>query len=323
MRKSALGNKHAAINTQKKTGRLSVFFRSFRTQHELWLLSLPIIIWVLIFSYYPMYGITMAFVNYVPGKEIWQCEFVGLKWFIDFFTKPVFGQLLRNTLAMSTLGIIFGFPAPIIFALLINEVGNKQIKKFVQTVSYLPHFISWVVAASIVYLLLSNEGIVNNVLTQLGITDNPIPFLSKGEYYWAMYTLINIWKGVGWSSIIYLSAIAGIDEQLYQAGAIDGLGRLGMALHITIPSIAPTIVVLWILGVGGILNAGFEQHLLLGNPMTQKYWDVIDTYAYRYGVQQGFYSMGTAVGLFKSVIGFLLVLITNRISKKYLDLSII
>lgn len=323
MRKSELKNENVAIEMVKNRGRLSVLLRSFRTQYELWLLSLPIIIWVLIFCYYPMYGITMAFVNYIPGKEIWQCEFVGLKWFIDFFSKPVFWQLLRNTLAMSILGIIFGFPAPIIFALLLNEVGNKNIKKFIQTVSYLPHFISWVVTASIVYLLLSNEGIVNTLLIQLGLTESPIPFLSKGEYYWAMFTVINIWKGVGWSSIIYLSAIAGIDEELYQAGAIDGLGRFGMARYITIPCIAPTIVVLWILNIGGILNAGFEQHLLLGNPMTQKYWDVIDTYVYRYGVQQGFYSMGTAVGLFKSVIGFSLVLITNRICKKYLELSII
>jgi len=323
MKKSVIVNKNTSFNAQKKRGKLSVILRSFRTQRELWLLSLPIIIWVLIFSYYPMYGITMAFYNYIPGKKIWECDFVGLKWFIDFFTKPAFGQLMRNTLAMSSLGIIFGFPAPIIFALLINEVGNSKFKKFVQTASYLPHFISWVVTASIVHLLLSNEGIINNILSQVGLIDSPIPFLSKGEYYWAMYTIVNIWKGVGWSSIIYLSAIAGIDEQLYQAAAIDGLGRWGMAWNITIPSIAPTIVLLWILGIGGILNAGFEQHLLLGNPMTQKYWDVIDTYAYRYGVQQGFYSMGTAVGLAKSLIGFFLVLFTNRISKKFLDLSII
>jgi putative aldouronate transport system permease protein len=307
----------------KKNGMISNLFKSFRMQTELWLLSVPIIIWVLIFCYYPMYGITMSFVNYVPGKPIWQCEFVGLKWFIDFLTNPSFGLLLRNTLAMSLLNIIFGFPAPIIFALLLNEIGNRHAKKFIQTVSYLPHFISWVVAASIVYLLLSNEGVINVILVQWGITHKPIPFLSKGEYYWIIYTIINIWKSVGWSSIIYLSAIAGIDEQLYQAGAIDGLGRLGMAWYITIPSIAPTIVVLWILGIGGILNAGFEQHLLLGNPMTQKYWDVIDTYSYRYGVQQGFYSMGTAVGLFKSVIGFFLVILTNKISKKLFDLSII
>ncbi len=323
MSKNVMMDQNMTINIKKNKGPISVLLRSFRTQYELWLLSVPIIIWVLIFSYYPMYGITMAFVNYIPGKQIWQCELIGLKWFIDFFSKPVFWQLMRNTLAMSFLGIIFGFPAPIIFALLLNEVGNKRIKKFIQTVSYLPHFISWVVAASIVYLLLSNEGIINVMLVQLGLTESPIPFLSKGEYYWVMFTIVNIWKGVGWSSIIYLSAIAGIDEQLYQAGAIDGLGRFGMAWYITIPSIAPTIVVLWILGIGGILNAGFEQHLLLGNPMTQKYWDVIDTYSYRYGVQQGFYSMGTAVGLFKSVIGFLLVLFTNRVSKKYLDLSII
>jgi putative aldouronate transport system permease protein len=316
-------NKVMTVDKTHKRNSISILLRSFRTQRELWLLCIPIIIWVLVFSYYPMYGVLMAFFNYVPGKEIWQCEFVGLKWFIDFFSKPAFIQLLRNTLAMSMLGIVFGFPAPIIFALLLNEIGNVRVKKVFQTISYLPHFISWVVAASMVYMLLSNEGIVNNLLIHLGFFENTVPFLSKGEYYWAMYTIVNIWKGVGWSSIIYLSAIAGIDEQLYQAGAIDGLGRFGMIKHITIPSIAPTIVLLWILGIGGILNAGFEQHLLLGNPMTQKYWDVIDTYSYRFGVQQGFYSMGTAVGLFKSVIGFSLVIATNKLSKKIFDLSII
>ncbi len=302
--------------------KLTPLFQNFRKQRELWLLCIPIIIWVGVFAYYPMYGLGMAFVNYIPGREIFESDFVGLKHFITFLKNPIIFTLLRNTLAMSLLGITIGFAVPIIFALLVNEISNTKGKKFIQTASYLPHFISWVVAGSIIYMMLSNEGIINELLVRFGLINQAIPFLSTGKYYWTIYTLSNIWKSIGWSSIIYLSAIAGVDHELYEAAATDGLGRLGMVLHITIPSILPTIAVLWILGIGGILNAGFDQHLILGNPLTQQYWDVIDTYAYRYGVQQGQYSVGTAVSMMKSVIGFTLVFIVNRISKKAFEVSI-
>ncbi|MDD3212233.1 MAG: ABC transporter permease subunit [Eubacteriales bacterium] len=264
----------------------------------------------------------MAFVKYIPGKEIFQCEFVGLKYFKQFITNPSIIMLLRNTLAMSGLSLTIGFTAPIAFALMLNEIGKAKAKKFIQTVSYLPHFISWVVAGSMVYLVLSSDGILNNLLIQIGATETAVPFLTKGEYYWTTYTIVNIWKSMGWSSIIYLSAMSGVDEELYQAGAIDGLGRWGMVWNITLPSIAPTIVLLWILGIGNILSAGFDYHLIIGNDATRPYWDVIDTYSYRYGVQQGYYSMGTAVSLMKSIIGFVLVVITNYISKKATDTAI-
>lgn len=298
------------------------FLRSLRTQRELWLLCVPIIVWVLIFCYYPMYGLSMAFVEYQPGQEIWQSKWVGLKYFESFLTKPIFQQLLRNTLAMSTLGLTIGFVCPILFAFSLNEIGNLKAKKFIQTASYLPHFISWVVAGSMVKTLLSTDGAVNSLLLELGWIDKALPFLNKGQWYWTLYTCLNIWKGMGWSAIIYLSAMAGVDEELYQAGAIDGLGRLGMARHITLPSILPTIMLLWIMGVGGILNAGFDQHLIIGNSLTQQYWDVIDTYTYRYGVQQGYYSMSTAVTLMKSLVGFTLVLITNFIARKTSDVAL-
>lgn len=305
-----------------RSSRLGLLLHSFRTQSQLWLICVPIILWVAIFAYYPMYGMLMAFVNYVPGKSIFASQFVGLTYFRNFITNPVFFKLLRNTLAMSGLGLTIGFVAPILFSLLLNEIGRVRVKKLVQTISYLPHFISWVVAGSIIYLILSNEGVVNDLLIRMGVTTQAIPFLSKGEYYWTIFTLANMWKGIGWSSIIYLSAMAGIDGELYQAGAMDGLGRYGMVRHITLPSIFPTILLLWILGIGGILNAGFDQHLIIGNPMTQGYWDVIDTYAYRYGIQQGYYSMGTAVSLLKSVIGFSLVYITNFVSRKFMDTAL-
>lgn len=310
------------VSSEKNTAGFSGFVRSIKTQRQLWLLCLPIIVWVLVFAYYPMYGLLMSFYDYVPGKEIFQCDFVGLKHFKSFLTNPAIFQLLRNTLAMSLLSLTLGFCIPIIFALLLNEIGRLRMKKFIQTVSYLPHFISWVVTGSMVYMALSSEGILNNLLMTLGFSDKAIPFLTQGTYYWTIYIVVNIWKSVGWSSIIYLSAMSGIDEELYQAGAIDGLGRWGMAKHITLPSIAPTILLLWILGIGGILSAGFDYHLIIGNAATQPYWDVIDTYAYRYGVQQGYYSMGTAVSLMKSAIGFGLVCLSNFISKKTTDMSI-
>ncbi len=170
--------------------------------------------------------------------------------------------------------------------------------------------------------LLATDGVVNDFLVATGLSDSRISFLQKGEWYWGLYTIVNIWKGLGWSTIIYLSAMSGVDEELYQAGSIDGLGRWGLATRITLPSILPTIVLLWIMGVGNILSAGFDQHLIIGNPLTQKYWDVIDTYSYRYGVQQGYYSMGTAVSLMKSLVGFILVLVTNGIARKVSDVAL-
>ena len=305
-----------------QASRIQRIARALKRDRQLWLLCIPILVWVAIFCYYPMYGLLMAFVDYQPGMSILSCRFVGLQYFRDFVTKPIFLTLLRNTLAMSGLSLTVSFVIPIIFAFLLSELHNLRVKKVVQTASYLPHFISWVVVGSMVTNLLSSDGTVNSLLLRLGVTEKPISFLNKGTWYWTIYTIINTWKSMGWSSIIYLSAMAGVDDELYEAGAIDGLGRLGMALHITLPTIVPTIVLLWIMGVGNILSAGFDQHLIIGNPLTQQYWDVIDTYAYRYGVQQGFYSVGTAVSLMKSVVGFALVLIVNAISRKVSDVAL-
>jgi putative aldouronate transport system permease protein len=172
------------------------------------------------------------------------------------------------------------------------------------------------------FTLLGNEGVVNEVLIKLGIIDEPVRFMGKGENFWALLLFSNIWKGIGWSAIIYISAIAGVDQELYQAGAVDGLSRFGMVWHITLPGIAPTIILLFILGIGGILNAGFEQQLLIGTPQTRDYHEVIDTYVYRYGIQLGRYSFATAVSLMKSVIGFVLVIISNKLSKKFTDMAL-
>ena len=298
------------------------FLTSLIEQREMWHLCVPIIAWVLLFCYYPMYGLLMAFVNYTPGKQIWECGFVGLKYFKQFINGNDFWRILRNTLAMSGLNITVGFIAPILFAFMLNELGNPKVKKLVQTASYLPHFISWVVAGTMVTTVLGTDGVVNDVLLGLGVTKTRIQFLQKGEWYWWIITIVNIWKSLGWSAIIYLSAMAGVSEELCEAGAIDGMGRLGIAIHITLPAILPTIVLLWIMQVGNVLSAGFDQHLIIGNTITQRYWEVIDTYTYRYGVQNGYYSLGTAVSLMKSVIGFVLVLITNAIARKVGDVGL-
>lgn len=306
----------------KERGFIGDLLRNFRTQSELWLISIPIVAWAIVFCYRPMYGILMAFFNYTPGRDLWNSEFVGLTHFTEFVGSPAFFQLLRNTLVMSSLNLTLGFLAPIVFALSLNEFTSSKIKKGVQTISYLPHFVSWVAAGSMIYTILSNEGALNGILQDLGFTSQPIPFLTNGKYYWAVFTIANIWKSLGWSSIIYLSAITGVDISLMEASSIDGAGRFRMVWHIVIPTILPTIVMLWILGIGNILNAGFDQHLILGNVSTQQYWDVIDTYAYRFGVQNGNYSLGTAVSLMKSVIGFSLVFITNQICKRKLSVSL-
>jgi putative aldouronate transport system permease protein len=309
--------------TKKTETKFQKAKRTFIKEKEVWLICIPMIIWVLIFCYYPMYGNLMAFVRYIPGKSIFECKFVGLKYFRQFFESPDFKMVLRNTLSISGLGILFGFPAPIILALLINEIKNKHFKKTVQTISYLPHFVSWVVTASLLFSFLSTDGLLNEILLKMGKIDNPISFLGEGKYFWTILTSANIWKEVGWSSIIYLSAIAGIDSELYDAGAVDGLGRFGMVWHITLPGIRNTIGLLFVLGLGGILNAGFEQQLLLGAPQTREYWDVIDTYSYRYGIQMGNYSYAAAVGIFKSVISFALVLLVNKAVKKFFDVTVI
>ncbi|NQT58525.1 MAG: sugar ABC transporter permease [Bacteroidetes bacterium] len=302
--------------------RLQPVVRRFKRERQIWILAVPLIVWVLIFAYYPMYGLIISVLKYIPGRSILSSEWVGLLYFKQFITSPEFPMVLRNTLAISGLGILLGFPAPIILALLLNEIRRAPFKKFVQTISYLPHFISWVVTASLLFTILGHDGVVNKLLVDIGFIEKPIAFIRGDSSFWWLLTFLNIWKGIGWSSIIYLSAIAGINEEMYQAGAVDGLGRFGMVWHITLPSILPTIIILWILGIGSILNAGFEQQLLIGNPQTRAFHEVVDTYVYKYGIQLGRYSYGTAVGFMKSIIGLTLVFVTNRLAKKKFGLSL-
>lgn len=309
----------ASVDTKHKKSILA----RLNKEKELWFLSAIAIVWLIIFAYVPMYGLIYSFYKYVPGKKLADCKFVGLDNFEAFFRLPDAGMVIRNTLVISGLGLTIGFVAPIILALLFDELKNVAFKRVAQTVSYLPYFVSWVVVASIITSVAGNEGSLNEALMAFGFIEKPIDFLGEGKYFWALITIANIWKGIGWSTILYMSAIAGIDQELYQAGAVDGLGRFGMVWHITLPGILPTIVLLFVLGCGNILSAGFEQQLLLGRPTTREYYEVIDTYVYRYGIQLGRYSFATAVGFMKSIIGLVLVFITNGLSKKLTDMSIL
>lgn len=302
--------------------KLTEVVKSFRTQRQIWLICLVAIIWVLIFCYIPMLGNIIAFFDYIPGRSLMECEFIGFQNWIDFFSLPDMWRVFRNTLVISGLNMTIGFIAPIIFALLLNEIHQTVFKKVIQTISYLPYFISWVVVASILMTLLGTEGNINGLLQGFGWIDKPISFLNEKNMFWGILTSANIWKDLGWSAIIYISAIAGVDQELYQAGAVDGLGRFGKVWHITLPGIAPTIVLLFIMNIGNILNAGFEQQLLIGTPLTKEVYENIDTYVYRYGVQVGRYSFATAIGLMKSTIGFGLVILANKISGKVADMRL-
>lgn len=308
----------------KKRNRITKaeLLKSFRKQKQLWIISFIALAWLAVFAYAPMLGNIIAFFDYSPGKSLFDCEFIGIKYWIDFFKLPDMPRIFRNTLVMSGLNMTVGFVAPIIFALLLNEIHHTMFKKVIQTISYLPYFISWVVVASIMLTLLGTEGTINQLLLGLGITEKAISFLNEKDMFWGIITAANVWKDIGWSAIIYISAIAGVDSQLYEAGAVDGLGRFGKVWHITLPGIAPTIIMLFIMSIGGILNAGFEQQLLLGTPLTKEVYENIDTYVYRYGVQIGRYSFATSIGLFKSLIGFGLVMLANKISSKVTEMRL-
>ena len=302
--------------------RFALWKRGLGREKELWFWTILCLVWWVIFFIIPIYGVSYSFFNYTPGRALTWDRFVGLKNFISFFQSRDAWKIIRNTLVISGLNMTIGFIAPIFLALQLDEVRQGLFKRTVQTISYMPYFVSWVVVASLATALLNSDGVVNEVLQKLGFTDRAVPFLTEGKYFWGLVTILNIWKNVGWSTILYMSAITGIDQNLYEAGAVDGINRWGMVRYITIPSIMPTIILLFILNIGNFLNLGYEQNLLLGQSTTRAYWEIIDTYVYRYGIQLGRYSFSIAIGLMKSVIGIALVFISNGIAKKYSDYSI-
>lgn len=300
----------------------SSVWKRFKRQKFMLAVLLIYLAYILVFNYYPMYGLLLAFKNFSLRRGILGSEWAGLKWFRLFFTSPDMVMVFRNTLGMSALKLVFGFTAPILFALLLNEIRSTPFKRVVQSVSYLPHFISWIVVTGLVQSVLSSTGVVNDVLLSLHLIKEPILFLGKADLFWGLITVLGIWKETGWLSIIYLSTISALDTEMYEAAVIDGAGRFRQAISITLPCILPTIIMLFVMQLGYILSVGFEQQFFLQNPMNYKTAEVIDTYVYKQGLQNFQYSYSTAVGLVKSVIGLILVLITNQIVRRKLDMSL-
>ncbi len=291
----------------------------WRDRH-LYLMLIPFVAFFIIFMYLPMYGLLMAFKDYSPFKGVFGSPWApmnGFYHFYSFFTGPYFTRLLGNTLWLNILLIIFGFPAPIIFALMLNEVRNKLFKTTVQTISYLPHFVSTVVVAGLVVNFLSpSYGIINFAYKWITGADAGIYFMAKPEYFRTIYVLMDVWKATGFGSIIYTSALAGIDMELYEAARIDGAGRWRQMISITIPGIIPTIAIMLIMRLGNILNLGYEAIILLYQPVTYVTADIISTYVYRVGLIDGNYSLSTAVGLFNGVVALIMVYAANTVSRK-------
>jgi putative aldouronate transport system permease protein len=293
------------------------FIKTVVSQRQLIIMSLPLVLYVLLFSYVPIWGWTMAFQNYRPSKSFFQQEWVGLRWFKFLFSAPEFLRALRNTLAMSVINMALGYVTAIVFALFLNELKNIGFKRVVQTVSYLPHFLSWIIVTGLVMTMLSVEnGAVNDLLMALGIIKEPILFLGRPNYFWGIVGVTYVWKEVGWNTIIYLAAIAGIDPTLYEAAEIDGCNRYHKMWYITLPGIKATIIILLIMSIGHILDAGFELQYLLRNGQIQDVAGTIDIYVLEYGIQMNHFSRATAAGMFKNLVNITLIFIANWIARR-------
>jgi len=309
------------LRTNKIPSKLPYIWNKAKRMKMLYIMLIIPVAYQIIFHYIPMYGIIIAFKDYryIDG-------FLGSKWnnfehFTNLFTSEYFWRVLLNTVNISVLRIITSFPAPILFALLLNEIGNLKIKKITQTISYLPHFMSWVVLAGIVQELFSPQrGIVNYILTVLG--HEPIYFLTSTDFFVPILLISGIWQGVGWGSILYLASLTSIDPELYQSAEIDGANRFQKAIYISLPALVPVISILFLLNLSGLMNAGFDQIFNLYNPLVYKVSDILDTYVYRMGIQDGRYDFSTAVGLFKNIIGCTLLVSSNALLKKFNDYGI-
>jgi len=298
-------------------------------QRELQLMVIPGILFILLFFYTPMYGLIISFQDYQIGQSFFdfsKADWVGLKHFKDFITDPSFFDILRNTFAVSALRLLITFPAPIILALMLNEISGKTFKRTIQSISYLPHFISWVIVGGLVTRFLSVDGALNGILVGLNIIEEPIMFMGEKNYFWIILVLSDLWKEIGWSSIIFLSAMAAIDPEIYQVACIDGANRWQRMIYITIPGIKSTIVIVLLLTLGSLLMYGFEPIMQLTNNLNNKQVldtaETIDTHVLRMGVHLGNYSYATAVGLFRSIFSVLMLVTANRVAKKYFDTSL-
>lgn len=317
---SANGNSSGVLpikqGAQKPAKVKSRLLFDLRRDKYLYLLALPGLLFFLIFKYIPMWGIVIAFQNYSPYMGITKSEWVGLEHFINFFSNPDFMLLFRNTMAINLMSLLLFFPLPILLSLLLNEVRVEAYKRIVQSIVYMPHFLSWVIIAGLTFLLFAKgEGLVNKLLESVGY--ERIDFLTNPDGFWLMLTVQSIWKEAGWGTILFLAAIASIDPQLYEAARMDGANRIRQMWHVTLPAIRNVVVILLILRLGHMMDVGFEQVFLMYNGAVSQVAEVFDTYVYRVGIQQGQFSFSTAAGLFKSVVGLALVVLANKIAKKF------
>ncbi len=288
--------------------------RDWKMNKYKYLLILPVLVYLALFCYKPMYGLIIAFNNYKPTRGITGSDYVGLMWFDNFFNNIYFWRLLSNTFTISALSIVFGFPAPIILALLLNEIQNDKFKRTVQTITYMPYFISLVVTCSIIKIYCQENGLFSQIIEIFGGTRRNL-LIDSGAYR-PIYVLSGIWQNTGWNPIIYLAALSGIDQEQYEAARIDGANRFQQMLHITIPGILPTIMILFVLRMGSILNVGYEKVLLLYTENTYNVADVFSTYTYRVGLEQKQYSLSTAVSLFNTMVNIMFLVFTNWLSRK-------
>lgn len=296
--------------------------RKLMNQKYLFLIAVPCLIYIIIFFYGPLYGWLMAFFKYKPSKGIWGSEYVGLYYFKQFFTDPDLGKIVRNTLAMSSLNLIAINLFPLLLALMINEVSSRIFKRTIQTLTYLPHFVSFVVVSNIFLELLGTNGPVNELLRNMGVVETAFKFWQQPSLFWLLATFVRVWKEVGWGAIIYLATLAGIDQVQYEAASIDGCGRIRRIFYITLPNLLPTVMILWITNMSGLFSASFDASYMLGNATTANVAEVIETYIYKMGLSMGMYSYSTAVSLIQTVLGFALVWLTNKLAQKTTDYSL-
>lgn len=297
-----------------RTGKIN--WKEIKRQKVLLLWSLVFVIYGFIFCYLPLAGWLMAFENYKPKDGFFHSQFIGLGKFKQLFIDDGFLCVIRNTLAMGVINLVVTFVAAIVFAILLNELKSQGGKKVVQTISYLPHFLSWIIVTGILHDALAGTGIVNDILLRLHVLKEPLNFFAHPKYFWGIVAFANVWKETGWNAIIYLAAIVAIDTNLYEAAAIDGAGRWARIKYITLPGIKPTIIILLLMNAGNVLNAGFEVQYLLGNGLVQSVSQTIDIYVLKWGISQGDYSLGTAAGVFKSVVSIVIILIANGMAKR-------
>ena len=306
-----------AVDSKMNVNKNSLLYKlkwTYRKHKYLYLMVIPALILLILFKYVPMYGVLIAFKRYNVSKGVWKSEWVGFYYFKLFLENPYFLRVFKNTFILGFLYMIFGFPAPIIFALMLNELNKQWFKRITQTITYFPHFISQVIIIGMLLQLCLLNGPINSFLKVLGL--QPVPFFQRPEWFAFLYISSGIWQNLGWGSIIYLAAISGINPELYEAAIIDGATRFQRIWNITIPSILPTVIIMFILRIGDVLDVDFQKILLMQNPQNYSASDVISTYSYRVGLENFQYSYAAAIGLFMTVIGLVFTIITNYIAKK-------